>query len=59
MRRLSTVLAGVTLAVTLSSPARAATIEQRHHPYHGQSDTPAEGGRRGDGPQHDDPSILF
>ena len=59
MRRLPATLAGVALAVTLSTPARAATTEQRHHRYHGQSEGSAETGRQGDATQHDDPSVLF
>ena len=59
MRRLSATLAGIALAATLSTPAWAATTEQRHHHYHGQSDAPAQGGRGGDVTQHDDPNILF
>ena len=59
MRRLSATLAGVTLAMTLSTPAWAATTEQRHHRYRGQSDTPAQSARPGDAAQHDDPSVLF
>jgi len=59
MRPLSATLAGIALAVTLSTPAWAATTEQRHHRYHGQSDAPAQGRRGGDAAQHDDSSILF
>jgi hypothetical protein len=59
MRRLPATLAGIALAVTLATPAWAATTEHRHHRYHGQSAGPAQRGRDGDAAQHDDPSILF
>ena len=59
MRRLPAALAGVALAATLSTPARAATTQQRHRRYHAQSDGQAQPDPPGDAPQHDDPSILF
>ncbi|MCA1847253.1 MAG: hypothetical protein LC792_29505 [Actinobacteria bacterium] len=59
MRKLSAVLAGLAIVVTLSAPAGADTIQQRHHRFSGRSDSPGEGRSRGDNTQHDDPSILF
>ena len=60
MRKLSAALAGLTLVLTLASPAWAAETETRHHHrYSGQSASPNDAGRRGDKTQHDDPSILF
>ena len=59
MRRLSAVLAGITLALALSAPSWAAGPESRHHRFSGRSESPGEGQSRGDKTQHDDPSILF
>ena len=59
MRKLSPVLTGLVLALTLSAPAWADTVQQRHHRFSARSDPPGEGRGRGDNIQHDDPSILF
>jgi hypothetical protein len=60
MRKLSTVLAGLVLAVTMSSPAWADTVAHRHHDFNGQSDSPGQGHSRYDQGHHDDDgSILF
>jgi hypothetical protein len=58
VRKLSAALTGLALVVTLSAPAWADTVQQRHHRFSGRSESPNEG-RRGDKQQHDDPSILF
>jgi hypothetical protein len=58
VRKLSAALTGLALVVTLSTPAWADTVQQRHHRFSDRSDSPGEG-RGGDNIQHDDPSILF
>ncbi|MCA1842266.1 MAG: hypothetical protein LC792_03575 [Actinobacteria bacterium] len=61
MRKLPAAIAGLTIAVTLSSPAWAATdtVQHRHHHFSGQSD--GGGNSRYDErhPADDDGSILF
>jgi hypothetical protein len=59
VRKLSAAITGLALVVTLSAPAWADTVQQRHHRFSGRSDSPGEGRSRGDNIQHDDPSILF
>jgi hypothetical protein len=59
VRKLSAALTGLALVVTLSTPAWADTVQQRHHRFSGRSESPGEGRSRGDNIQHDDPSILF
>jgi len=59
MRKLSATLTGLVVILTLSTPAWADTVRQRHHHFNGQSDSPDNGRSRGDNTQHDDPSILF
>jgi hypothetical protein len=62
MRKLPAAVAGLTLAVTLSSPTWAATdaVQHRHHHFSGQSDS-AGGNSRYDErhPDDDDGSVLF
>lgn len=60
MRKLPAALAGLTLVMTLASPAWAAETQTRHqHRYSGQSDTRDGATARGDKTEHDDGSILF
>ena len=59
MRRLSAALTGLALALTLSAPAWAETVQERHHRVNDRSDSPGNDRSRGDNIQHDDPSILF
>jgi hypothetical protein len=50
-----------TVALTVSTPAWADTVQQRHHHFSGRSDTPREGNSGYDGQHHDDDdgSVLF
>jgi hypothetical protein len=61
MRKLSAAIAVFTVALTVSTPAWADTVQQRHHHFSGRSDTPREGNSGYDGQHHDDDdgSVLF
>ena len=59
MRKLSAVLAGLAVVLTVSTPAWADTGQHRHRGFRGQSDSRGGGSSRGDNLQHDDPSVLF
>jgi hypothetical protein len=60
MRKLPAAIAGLAIAITLSTPAWADGVQSRHHRFGGQSDSSGADRARYDERHHDDDgSILF